>query len=185
MVRLNIYRGSICVRQELVDNVPDVVRITDAIVEATLWLRLNVEPGERHDGGRQPEERAAYLADAAVGRVQQLVQTDLSLPDRRFLGEENGRIAKWLFDNKRLKGAFTQKDFSSVFAPQFMKATFERLAGRFRPCRPPLPPGWTGKQRTALSGLHDPHDEGAAGHFPEKTISPNRLRSTVKRFTPA
>ena len=41
----NVYQGSIYVRQELVDNVPDVVQaLTDAITEATLWLRLNVEP---------------------------------------------------------------------------------------------------------------------------------------------
>ena len=37
----NVYQGSIYVRQELVDNVPDVVQaLTDAITEATLWLRL-------------------------------------------------------------------------------------------------------------------------------------------------
>ena len=38
----NMYQGSVYVRQELVDNVPDVVKaIAEAVVEATLWIRAN------------------------------------------------------------------------------------------------------------------------------------------------
>ena len=37
----NFYEGRFYVRQELIDNVPDVVQaISDAFMEATLWIRL-------------------------------------------------------------------------------------------------------------------------------------------------
>ena len=143
----NIYQGSIYVRQELVDNVPDVVQaLTDAIVEATLWLRLNVEPAVN-----------AMMEDANLKNAprtlltQQLIEYNnwykptYLYPIADFWAKENERIAKWLFDNKRLKTAFTQKDFSSVFAPQFMKSTFDRLGWKIPSVPPTVPAGWAGK----------------------------------------
>ena len=143
----NIYQGSIYVRQELVDNVPDVVQaLTDAIVEATLWLRLNVEPAVNammEDANLKNAPRT--LLTQQIDRIQQLVQTDLSVSDCRFLGQGERTHRQWLFDNKRLKTAFTQKDFSSVFAPQFMKATFDRLGWKIPTMPPTVPAGWAGK----------------------------------------
>ncbi len=143
----NIYQGSIYVRQELVDNVPDVVQaLTDAIVEATLWLRLNVEPAVN-----------AMMEDANLKNAprtlltQQLIEYNnwykptYLYPIADFWAKENERIAKWLFDNKRLKTAFTQKDFASVFAPQFMKSTFDRLGWKIPTVPPTVPAGWAGK----------------------------------------
>ena len=47
----NFYEGMFYVRQELIDNVPDVVQaISDAFMEATLWIRLN------------PDKAADFLA---------------------------------------------------------------------------------------------------------------------------
>jgi len=143
----NVYQGSIYVRQELVENVPDVVQaLTDAITEATLWLRLNVEPAVNammEDANLKNAPRALL--------TQQLIEYNnwykptYLYPIADFWAKENERIAKWLFDNKRLKTAFTQKDFAGVFAPQFMKSTFERLGWKIPTVPPTIPAGWNGK----------------------------------------
>ena len=76
------------VRQELIDNVPDVVQaISDAFMEATLWIRLH------------PDKAADFLADEPMLKVygkplllqqtralQQPVQADLQLSIRKDVG---------------------------------------------------------------------------------------------------
>ena len=66
----NLYEGMFYVRQELIDNVPDVVQaISDAFMEATLWIRLN------------PDKAADFLAAEptlkSFGRPLLLQQTQL------------------------------------------------------------------------------------------------------------
>jgi sulfonate transport system substrate-binding protein len=48
----NMYEGNFYVRQELIDNVPDVVQaFSDAHLEATLWIRLS------------PDKAADFMAE--------------------------------------------------------------------------------------------------------------------------
>ncbi|WP_336490407.1 ABC transporter substrate-binding protein [Methylobacterium nigriterrae] len=143
----NFYEGRFYVRQELIDNVPDVVQaISDSFVEATLWIRL------------YPEKAADMLAAEPLlrnyGRDLLLQQTKLynnlykptaSFPFAAFWGEEDSRIAKWLKDRNRIVRPLDGNAYSQSFAPEFMTATYAKL-GWAVPKRPPfIPANWGGK----------------------------------------
>ena len=112
----NFYEGMFYVRQELIDNVPDVVQaISDAFMEASLWIRLN------------PDKAADFLAAEptlkSFGKPLLLQQTQLynnlykptySYPFAKLWGEENARIAKWLKDRNRVTKALTAKDYEEL-----------------------------------------------------------------------
>lgn len=142
----NFYEGRFYVRQELIDNVPDVVQaISDAFMEATLWIRLD------------PDKAADFLAEEPMlknyGRALLLQQTRLynnlykptaGFPFAKFWGEEDARIAKWLKDRNRIVKPLTAADYERSFEPRFMQKTYEKL-GWAVPERPPfIPAGWTG-----------------------------------------
>lgn len=142
----NIYLGVTYLRQELVDNVPDVAQaIVDAIVESQLWIRLH--PKETVD---------ALLADPNLKLMprslleQQLLaynnwfKPTYLFPHTEFWFRENDRTVNWLFETKRLKTPLLEKEFQTAWAPQFMERTFGRL-GWAIPKQPPfIPAGWKG-----------------------------------------
>ncbi len=142
----NFYQGVFYVRQELIDNVPDVAQaISDAFMEASLWIRLN------------PDKAAEFLAEEptlkAYGKPLLLQQTKLynnlykptaSYPFAAFWGQENARIATWLKGRNRLIHTLTAKDYENAFDERFMKATYQKLGWKV-PAQPPfLPAGWAG-----------------------------------------
>ena len=141
----NFYEGMFYVRQELIDNAPDVVQaISDAFMEATLWIRLN------------PDKAADLLAQEpmlkAYGKPLLLQQTVLynnlykptySYPFAKLWGEENARIAKWLKDRNRLTKTLSADDYTSSFDTRFMDRTYDKLGWKI-PARPPfLPASWS------------------------------------------
>ena len=143
----NFYEGRFYVRQELIDNVPDVVQaISDAFMEATLWIRLN------------PDKAADLLAAEPMlkvyGKPLLLQQTALynnlykptySYPFAKLWGEEDARIAKWLKERNRLTKALTAQDYEASFDTRFMDKTYAKL-GWTVPKRPPfIPANWPGK----------------------------------------
>ena len=143
----NFYEGMFYVRQELIDNVPDVVQaISDAFMESTLWIRLN------------PDKAADFLAAEPMlkvyGKPLLLQQTQLynnlykptsSYPFAKMWGEENARIAKWLKDRSRLTKVLTAKDYENSFDTQFMDKTYQKLGWKIPTQAPFIPAGWTGK----------------------------------------
>jgi ABC-type nitrate/sulfonate/bicarbonate transport system substrate-binding protein len=143
----NLYEGMFYVRQELIDNVPDVVQaISDAFMEATLWIRLN------------PEQAADFLAAEpilkAYGKPLLLQQVNLynnlykptaSYPFAKMWGEENARIAKWLKDRNRLTRELSAKDYSDSFDASFMDKTYQKLGWVIPTQAPFIPKGWSGK----------------------------------------
>jgi len=143
----NFYEGRFYVRQELIDNVPDVVQaISDAFMEATLWIRL------------YPEKAADLLAEEPMlknyGKALLLQQTQLynnlykptySYPFAKLWGEEDARIAKWLKDRNRVTKALTAQDYEASFDPRFMNVTYKKLGWKTPPAPPFLPPNWPGK----------------------------------------
>jgi sulfonate transport system substrate-binding protein len=143
----NIYQGSVFLRKELVDNVPDVVQaITDAIVEATLWIRLNPDAAV----ATMQEDPNLKSVPATLLQQQMLEYNNLYKPTylypmADFWARENEKIARWLFDNKRLQKPFSAKEFTGVFAPEFMQNTFERLGWKIPTVPPTIPQGWAGK----------------------------------------
>ena len=143
----NFYEGRFYVRQELIDNVPDVVQaISDAFMESTLWIRLN------------PDKAADFLAAEpmlkAYGKPLLLQQTKLynnlykptySYPFAKLWGEEDSRIAKWLKERNRLTKALTAQDYEASFDASFMNKTYETLGWKV-PQQPPfIPANWKGK----------------------------------------
>ncbi len=84
----NFYEGMFYVRQELIDNVPDVVQaISDAFMEATLWIRLN--PDKAADFlAEEPTLKVFRKAAAASANsaLQQSLQADLQLSVRKAVG---------------------------------------------------------------------------------------------------
>ena len=142
----NFYEGMFYVRQELIDNVPDVVQaISDAFMEATLWIRLN------------PDKAADFLAAEPMlkvyGKPLLLQQTELynnlykptySFPFAKLWGEENARIAKWLKDRNRLTKTLTAKDYEDSFDVRFMTRTYDKLGWKVPAQAPFLPANWSG-----------------------------------------
>jgi ABC-type nitrate/sulfonate/bicarbonate transport system substrate-binding protein len=143
----NFYEGRFYVRQELIDNVPDVVQsISDAFMEATLWIRLN------------PDKAADLLAAEPMlktfGKELLLQQTKLynnlykptySYPFAAMWGEEDARIAKWLKERNRLTKALTASDYEASFDTRFMENTYQKLGWKIPTRAPFLPPNWSGK----------------------------------------
>ena len=143
----NFYEGRFYVRQELIDNVPDVVQsISDAFMEATLWIRLN------------PDKAADLLAAEPMlktfGKELLLQQTKLynnlykptySYPFAAMWGEEDARIAKWLKERNRLTKALTASDYEASFDTRFMEKTYQKLGWKIPTRAPFLPPNWSGK----------------------------------------
>ena len=84
----NFYEGMFYVRQELIDNVPDVVQaISDAFMEATLWIRLN--PDKAADFlAAEPTLKSfgKTAASSANPALQQSLQADLQLSLRKTVG---------------------------------------------------------------------------------------------------
>lgn len=143
----NFYEGRFYVRQELIDHVPDVVQaISDAFMEATLWIRL------------YPDKAADFLAAEPMlkiyGKPLLLQQTQLynnlykptySYPFAKMWGDEDARIAKWLKDRNRISKVITEQDYAASFDPRFMDKTYQKL-GWTVPSRPPfIPADWNGK----------------------------------------
>ena len=143
----NFYEGRFYVRQELIDNVPDVVQaISDAFMEATLWIRL------------YPEKAADLLAEQPTlkvfGKDLLLQQTRLynnlykptyGYPFAEMWGEEDARIAKWLKDRNRISKPISAADYAASFDTRFMAKTYEKLGWKVPAQAPFLPANWTGK----------------------------------------
>lgn len=142
-----MYLGATYVRQELVDNVPDVVQaIADSIVESQLWIRHS--PEKAVDALlADPNLRLlprTLLAQQVAEYNNQFKPTYL-YPHTAFWFRENARTVNWLYENKRMKTPLTEAEFQAVFRAEFVERSFNKL-GWAIPKQPPfIPAGWTGK----------------------------------------
>ena len=143
----NFYQGNLYVSRELAENAPDVAQaITDAYIEAALWIR------------RYPEEALELMVREPTLRIfpRALLRHQIRLynllykPTALFVhadfwAEENARIARWLRGVGRLTREITRETYLRAFQPQFMAETFARLGWKV-PARPVfLPPDWKGE----------------------------------------
>lgn len=143
----NFYQGSFYVRQELIDNVPDVVQaVSDAFMEATLWIRLN--PEKTADLLAAEPLLRNYGKDLLLDQVRlynNLYKPTAAYPFAEFWGTENARIARWLKERGRMQKTLSAADYAAAFEQRFMDTTLERL-GWAVPKQPPfLPADWSGK----------------------------------------
>ena len=84
----NMYEGNFVVRQELIDNVPDVVQaLSDAYVESLLWTRHDLDGTVKH---LQADPSLKNFTQGDPGpadpHLQRPLQADLRLPAREVLG---------------------------------------------------------------------------------------------------
>jgi ABC-type nitrate/sulfonate/bicarbonate transport system substrate-binding protein len=142
----NIYEGQYYVRNELVKNVPDVVQaLSDAFVEATLWIRLH--PRQAADLMAEVPQLKSYSKAILLGQVQtynNLYKPTYVYPNAHFWGQVNAGVFHWLYENKRIVRPLNENDFVTAVDPSFMGKTFAKL-GWAIPQQPPfIPAGWKG-----------------------------------------
>ncbi len=142
----NMYEGNFVVRQELIDNVPDVVQaLSDAYVEALLWARHNL------DGTVKLLQADPSLKNFSHDILVQQTRTyndfykpTFVYPHAKFWGEANEPIFKWLYQLKRIQHPLTAADFAKSVDASYMDKTFAKLGWKV-PAEPPfIPAGWKG-----------------------------------------
>ena len=142
----SIYEGIGFIRQELVDNVPDVAQaLSDAFFEAVLWIRLH------------PDETVALLQeDPALKNLdpaflrRQITSNILAFkptflfPQPAFWAAEDERVREWLKSRNRLSRDLTADEYAASYAPEFAKRTIEKLGWAVPTRLVYLPKDWPG-----------------------------------------
>ena len=167
----NLYEGNFYVRQELVDNAPDVVQaFTDAYMEATLWIRLNPEKAAdvmREDPNLKNFSREILLQQIKAYNL--IYKPTYHYPHAEFWGAANEPIFDWLFQQKRIQTPLKGADFAAAVDKRFMDRTFEKL-GWAVPKRPPfLEASWNAPlDKFPYPKYQTPLDFDKPQPFPEK-----------------
>ena len=166
-----MYEGNFYVRQELIDNVPDVVQAySDAFMEATLWIRLN--PEKAADVMREDPNLKNFSRDILAQQIKAyntLYKPNYHYPHGEFWGRANEPIFDWLFQQKRIQTPLKGKDFEAAVDKRFMDKTFEKL-GWAIPARPPfIASDWKGQlDKFPYPDYPNPVNTKVAQSFPEK-----------------
>ena len=143
----NIYQGTFYIRSEIAKNAPDVAQaISDAYVEATLWIRLNPEEASKLLAASPGlESYPEPLLEKQVAAFNNLYKPTYVFPFAKFWAEENVRIADFLFSGNRISRKLTALDYQNAYDESFMTATFKKLGLKI-PTQPPfIPSNWKGK----------------------------------------
>lgn len=137
----NVYQGGFYLREEIAQKAPDVMQaLTDAIVEADLWLRLNEEKAAQMMA--ELPSMKAYPVSLLRQQIQEyntLYKPSYQMPYGDFWGMQNQSIALWLSVNGKLPRDVRAADYAKVFDQGPMRKTFELLGWKV-PARPPFIP---------------------------------------------
>lgn len=167
----NLYEGNFYVRQELIDNVPDVVQaFADAYVEATLWIRLN--PEKAADVMREDPNLKNFSRDILLQQLKAyntLYKPTYHYPHAEFWGRANEPIFDWLYQQKRIQNPLKGKDFAAAVDKRFLDNTFKKL-GWAVPERPPfIAADWKGQpDKFPYPDYPNPVSMKTPQPFPEK-----------------
>ena len=141
----NMYAGTFYVRQEVIDNAPDVVQaFTDAIAEATLWIRKN--PNEAVAVMKEDPNLKNFSNEILLEQIfayNLLYKPTYIYPIANFWGSANEPIYNWLYDSKRIQRKLTAQDFANAVDTRFMDKTFEKLGWATITKPPFLPASWS------------------------------------------
>ncbi len=143
----NMYEGQLYVRNELIENVPDVVQaISDATLEAAQWTRKN--PQKAVEFMAEDPTLKNYSKQLLLQQVQaynNLYKPTYIYPHAEFWGKVNEPIFKWLHEQKRISRPLNARDFVDAVDQRFMRQSFAKV-GWAVPAQPPfLPAGWKGR----------------------------------------
>jgi ABC-type nitrate/sulfonate/bicarbonate transport system substrate-binding protein len=167
----NMYEGNFVVRQELIDNVADVVQaLSDAYVEALLWSRLYL--GKTVQLLQDDPSLKNFTKDILTQQTRvynSLYKPTFVYPHAKFWGEANAPIFKWLYQFKRIQRPLTASDFERSVDARFIDKTFDKL-GWVVPKTPPfIPANWTGSlDKLPYPEYLTPVNLKAPQPFPEK-----------------
>jgi ABC-type nitrate/sulfonate/bicarbonate transport system substrate-binding protein len=167
----NIYEGTFYVRQEVIDNAPDVVQaFTDAIAEATLWIRKN--PDAAVDVMQEDPNLKNYSKEILRQQITAynlLYKPTYIYPIPTFWGQANEPIYSWLYENKRIQNKLTSKEFANAVDTRFMDKTFEKLGWKTTTRPPFLASSWSAPMdKTPYPTYMNPLNTSAPQAFPEK-----------------
>jgi ABC-type nitrate/sulfonate/bicarbonate transport system substrate-binding protein len=153
----NVYQGSFFVRSELVTQAPDVVQaITEAIVEADLWIRLNPEPAAAAMAARpEMKDLPASLLLAQIKEYNLLYKPSYAYPLDRFWGGQNQDIAMWLHLQGKIKKPLQRDDYRVFFVTQPMDKVFAKLGWKVPIVPPYIPADWSLKPRSTKLPEYD------------------------------
>ena len=167
----NVYEGNFYVRQELIDNVPDVVQaFNDAAVEATLWTRLNPEAAVK--AMQEDPNLKNYSAEILLQQVKaynNLYKPTYMYPLAEFWGKANEPIFNWLYQQKRIQRPLKAADFAAAVDKRFMDNTFAKLGWAIPKVPPFIPANWAGQfDKMPYPEYSTPVNTKTPQAFPEK-----------------
>ncbi len=183
----NMYEGNFYIRQEVIDNAPDVAQaFADAFVEATLWTRLNPEKAAdlmAEDPNLKNFPKSTLLQQIRAYNL--LYKPTYVYPHAKFWGEANEPIFNWLHQQKRIQTPLKGKDFEAAVDTRFMDKAFAKL-GWATPKQPPfLPANWTGRpDKLPLPDYIHAINTKAPQPFPEKGDLTRAWAFGGKTYTP-
>lgn len=167
----NMYEGNFVVRQELIDNVPDVVQaLSDAYAESLLWARNDLEGTVKHL--QADPSLKNFSKDILVQQTRTynlLYKPTFIYPHAKFWGDANEPIFNWLHQLKRIQRPLKSADFAKSVDASYMDKTFAKL-GWAVPKQPPfIPAGWKGQlDKFPYPEYVTPLNLKAPQAFPEK-----------------
>ena len=167
----NVYEGNFYVRQELIDNVPDVVQaFNDAAVEATLWTRLNPEAAVK--SMQEDPNLKNYSPEILLQQVKaynNLYKPTYMYPLAEFWGKANEPIFNWLYQQKRIQRPLKAADFANAVDKRFMDKTFAKLGWAIPKVPPFIPANWPGQfDKMPYPEYSTPVNTKTPQAFPEK-----------------
>jgi ABC-type nitrate/sulfonate/bicarbonate transport system substrate-binding protein len=167
----NVYEGNFYVRQELIDNVPDVVQaFNDAAVEATLWTRLNPEAAVK--AMQEDPNLKNYSPEILLQQVKaynNLYKPTYMYPLAEFWGKANEPIFNWLYQQKRIQRPLKAADFAGAVDKRFMDNTFAKLGWAIPKVPPFIPANWSGQfDKMPYPEYSTPVNTKTPQAFPEK-----------------
>lgn len=143
----NFYMGNYWIRQEIIDNVPDVAQaVVDSFVEGILYTRYDPKDAAQitHEDVMH-KSMAPELAARLVQGWNNLYKPTWCYIFKDFWATENARVAAWLKETGRLQKLVTAETYKKFFESRFLDKTFAKVGWKI-PERPPwIPANWPGK----------------------------------------
>lgn len=158
----NFYMGNLWLRQEVVENAPDVAQaLTDMFIEGLLYTREN--PEEAKGLYKQNPVYAQFsvsVMEVLIDRLANVYKPTMAYPFEDFWATENARVADFLSATGRLDKPVDAQDWKDRFNPEFFESTAEKLKWKLPEVPPWIPEGWEGEVgNPPYPEYHTPEDE--------------------------
>jgi sulfonate transport system substrate-binding protein len=143
----NFYMGNLYLRREIIEKAPDVAQaVLDGMVEGILFARYRPDEAVKLTQADAMHQRfPKEIIERIVGILNNQYKPTWFYPHTNFWATENARVAKWLFETKRLQRLITADIYEAIFDTRFADKTMETLGWR-TPTRPPfIPANWSGR----------------------------------------